>query len=262
MQPRNTLKIRSELKINININIYHLLQASNRQPGTIITDVMALCCIGGVCVPYSAVVPFAVVALQWLLGKLAAAGLLPPAVAHALARFIPGRTDCHNSTSSSSSSVCCKPASQQQPSNLRRSKISKQSYTATTTASCNGGGGDDDETATIHRTSIRTLDSDEELTTLLSTSEQTVVLKFTAVWCKPCKAIQPLFEQLANDHCAVATFAVVDADELDEAASRYGVVALPSFVACRGGKVVEKYAGSDETKLRDFCARVCDKKTM
>ena len=38
---------------------------------------MSLCCIGGVCVPYSAVVPICLLGLKWVASKLASFGLLP-----------------------------------------------------------------------------------------------------------------------------------------------------------------------------------------
>jgi hypothetical protein len=43
-----------------------------------------LLCIGGVCVPYTAVVPLLVLALKWIAVQLAQMGLLPKAVANVL----------------------------------------------------------------------------------------------------------------------------------------------------------------------------------
>lgn len=43
-----------------------------------------LICIGGVCVPYTAVVPLVVLALKWVVVRLAQMGLFPKAVADAL----------------------------------------------------------------------------------------------------------------------------------------------------------------------------------
>jgi len=202
---------------------------------------MALCCIGGVCIPYSAIVPLLLYGLQWLLNKLAIAGLLPPTVLNALARFLP---------SQSPKGDCCSNSSSRQDKQLlrRRSKISKQNSTATTASSCCSSGAEEQQ----DQLNIATIDDEEDLNTLLVTCDRTVVLKFTAKWCKPCKAIQPLYEQLAASNTKELRFAVVDADDMDEAAARYGVMALPTFVAVSGGKVVQKYAGSDETKLREL----------
>lgn len=43
-----------------------------------------LLCFGGVCVPYTAVVPLLVLALKWVATKMANMGLLPKAVADLL----------------------------------------------------------------------------------------------------------------------------------------------------------------------------------
>lgn len=48
---------------------------------------MTLCCIGGVCVPYSAVLPLLALGLKWVVEKLVAAGLLPTWLTKKLARF-------------------------------------------------------------------------------------------------------------------------------------------------------------------------------
>ena len=48
------------------------------------SDPAMLLCIGGVCVPYSAVFPLIILALKWVLVRLAQMGLLPKVVADAL----------------------------------------------------------------------------------------------------------------------------------------------------------------------------------
>lgn len=38
------------------------------------------CCIGGVCIPYTAIVPMVLLGLKWIVTKLAYVGLLPSSV--------------------------------------------------------------------------------------------------------------------------------------------------------------------------------------
>jgi len=54
---------------------------------------MALCCIGGVCIPYTALVPFFFYGLQWLLAKFAAWGLLPEALHERLKGYLPAKSE-------------------------------------------------------------------------------------------------------------------------------------------------------------------------
>lgn len=83
-------------------------------------------------------------------------------------------------------------------------------------------------------------------------SNQTVVAKFTATWCRPCKAIQPTYELLASDYESTA-FCTIDVDELDEVAASLQVAMMPTFCIFRAG-TVERYAGSSEAQLRAFLA--------
>ncbi|KAJ1404572.1 thioredoxin-like protein [Ochromonadaceae sp. CCMP2298] len=81
---------------------------------------------------------------------------------------------------------------------------------------------------------------------------KTVILRFTAGWCKPCKAVDPLFQQLCADHHESATFYNVDVDEFGEVAAHNGAVAIPMFVAYRAGQKLGSLQSKDEEKLTAF----------
>lgn len=170
---------------------------------------MALCCIGGVCIPYSALVPLLVYALKWLVEKLVTAGLLPKSLETELATRL-GRP----------------PSTRKEPPSLQE-----------TTDSC----------CSI----VKVIDDEDQWAALVSSSDTPVVVKFTAVWCHPCKAIQPVFEQLADEHRAL--FVTVDVDELDSVTAEYGIAMMPTFGVIKNGKMVARYSGSDQEKLRAFC---------
>tara|TARA_E500000178_G_C16767615_1_gene637637 strand:+ start:205 stop:558 length:354 start_codon:yes stop_codon:yes gene_type:complete len=55
------------------------------------------------------------------------------------------------------------------------------------------------------------------------------VLKFSASWCGPCKAISPYIEELKKEYPTVKVIEI-DADENQELCKKYTITKLPSFV--------------------------------
>ena len=57
-----------------------------------------------------------------------------------------------------------------------------------------------------------------------------VVVEFGAEWCPPCKALLPLFEELAAFYAGAAAFGKVDCDASPELASAFGVMSMPTVI--------------------------------
>jgi thioredoxin 1 len=70
------------------------------------------------------------------------------------------------------------------------------------------------------------------------------VIKFSASWCGPCKAMAPQFEKFQQAHQEDGVEIVdVDIDQDFELASQYQVRSIPHTVFIKGGEVVKRIAG-------------------
>lgn len=97
-----------------------------------------------------------------------------------------------------------------------------------------------------------------ELDALLAATTH-VVVDFYADWCPPCRAIAPVFSQLADAHTTAGklAFAKVNVDHVNAVAGHYGVSAMPTFVFFQGAEPtpvagVDKVgAGTASVVMRD-----------
>jgi thioredoxin 1 len=83
---------------------------------------------------------------------------------------------------------------------------------------------------------------DAALKALIST-QQRLLVKFTASWCKPCKAIEPHFLAELDSHPSVSAAIVHDADTAaaDDILDAYQVLSYPTFIAFYGGQRLQEF---------------------
>jgi len=75
-----------------------------------------------------------------------------------------------------------------------------------------------------------------------------LIVKFSAKWCGPCKAIQPKFDALSNE-CKNGYCISVDVDECQGVSANYSVTALPTFLVIKGGQVKATLQGANPKGL-------------
>jgi thioredoxin 1 len=70
-----------------------------------------------------------------------------------------------------------------------------------------------------------------------------VLVEFTAPWCAPCRALEPILHELAAEGRGRWSIAKVDGDRHPELATRFGVRGFPTLLLFAGGHEVARQLG-------------------
>ena len=80
-------------------------------------------------------------------------------------------------------------------------------------------------------------------------SEQPVLVDFSAEWCPPCKAIEPVINDLASEYKGKVKVGKVDLTDGNQATGRrFGVQSIPTLLMFKKGQLVQKLIGAHAKK--------------
>ena len=74
-------------------------------------------------------------------------------------------------------------------------------------------------------------------------SEKPVLVDFWAVWCGPCKMVEPELEKLAEEKSDELIVGRLNVDENRDTAIKYGITAIPTMILFKKGEVAKKLVG-------------------
>jgi thioredoxin 1 len=74
-------------------------------------------------------------------------------------------------------------------------------------------------------------------------AELPVLVDFGAVWCNPCKMLDPIVEQLAQDWQGKVKVVKLDVDDSPNVTMDYQIMGVPTLMLFKDGKPVERVTG-------------------
>jgi thioredoxin 1 len=88
--------------------------------------------------------------------------------------------------------------------------------------------------------------TDETLNEVLETNEL-VIIDFWAEWCKPCKIMGSILDEISKEYNV--TIGKIDVDENNDAVTKYGIRNIPTILFIKKGQVMDKIVGTADKRL-------------
>ena len=82
-------------------------------------------------------------------------------------------------------------------------------------------------------------------------AKKPVLVDFWATWCKPCLAISPILDELANEYENKVDFVKMDVDHSPKTPASFGIMSIPTLLIFKNGKPVSHLVGlRSKTELK------------
>lgn len=65
-----------------------------------------------------------------------------------------------------------------------------------------------------------------------------------APWCGPCRLVSPIIDKLAKEYTGKVAFGKLNTDENPATAGRFGIMAIPTLLILKNGKLVDQIVGA------------------
>ncbi len=86
--------------------------------------------------------------------------------------------------------------------------------------------------------------SDDQFDALVQKAKGLVAIDFWAEWCGPCRALGPVFAEVAEAHKDEVTCYKMDVDQNSQTPARYGIRGIPTILFFKDGELVGTKVGA------------------
>lgn len=81
--------------------------------------------------------------------------------------------------------------------------------------------------------------------------DKTILIDFSGEWCTPCKALNPVYEELSKE-ITKAKFYKVDVDKEQELTKKFDIMSVPTIIIFKKGREIARINGyPGKEKLKD-----------
>ncbi len=81
-------------------------------------------------------------------------------------------------------------------------------------------------------------------------AREPVLVDFWAEWCGPCKAMDPILDQLAGELSGKVKIVKLDAEQNVGIVTRYNVRSMPTLIVFQGGQPVDARVGAGQSRVQ------------
>ena len=98
---------------------------------------------------------------------------------------------------------------------------------------------------------IKHITTKKEFLDTINSETKTIIVKFTATWCGPCKFIAPIYKECSEKYLNIV-FLEVDVDAVPDVTEMCEVSAMPTFKIIKNRKIIDGFSGATEVKLKSL----------